>query len=131
MIKGMKEVLEESQHLGGWNEKHLQLVYNKRTNTLWYEVFIGSVGNSFLQLNNEDDINLGFISTRLSEEEVEQAIINALNGEYYIWGPPSKALIDKIVKAFRETCDPEFEFEGTTEELYPAIHSWIEQQKDK
>ena len=131
MIKGMKEVLEESQHLGGWNEKHLQLVYNKRTHTLWYEVFIGSVGNSFLQLNNEDDINLGFISTRLSEEEVEQAIINALNGEYYIWGPPSKALIDKIVKAFRETCDPEFEFEGNTEELYLAIHSWIEQQKDK
>lgn len=85
----------------------------------------------FLQLNNKDDINLGFISTRLSEEEVEQAIINALNGEYYIWGPPSKALIDKIVKAFRETCDPEFEFEGNTEELYPAIHSWIEQQKDK
>ena len=85
--------------------------------------------NSFLQLNNEDDINLGFISTRLSEEEVEQAIINALNGEYYIWVPPSKAFIDKIDKAFRETCDPEFE--GTTEELYPAIHSWIEQQKDK
>ena len=80
-IKGMKEVLEEIQHLGGWNEKHFQLVYNK------------------------------------------------LNGEYYIWGPPSKDLIDKIVKVFRETCDPEFE--GTTEELYPAIHSWIEQHNKK
>ncbi|CAI3494681.1 hypothetical protein CIRMBP1248_02600 [Enterococcus cecorum] len=79
----MKEVLEEIQHLGGWNEKHFQLVYNK------------------------------------------------LNGEYYIWGPPSKDLIDKIVKVFRETCDPEFEFEGTTEELYPAIHSWIEQHNKK
>lgn len=98
---------------------------------LWYEVFVGSVGNSFLQLNDEDDINLGFITTRLSEDEVEQAIINALDGEYYIWGPPSKSLIDKIVKAFRETCDPEFEFDGNPEELYPAIHNWIEQQKDK
>ncbi len=111
----MKEVLEESRHLGGWNETYLQLIYNKRTNMLWYEVFVGSVGNSFLQLNDEDDINLGFITTRLSEDEVEQAIINALDGEYYIWGPPSKSLIDKIVKAFRETCDPEFEFDGNPE----------------
>ncbi|WP_161794348.1 hypothetical protein [Enterococcus cecorum] len=29
MIKGMKEVIEESRHLGGWNETYLQLVYNK------------------------------------------------------------------------------------------------------
>lgn len=87
-IKGMKEVLVESKHLGGYLSKHMQLVYNKRTNTLWYEIFVGNIGNSFLMLNDPDDINLGFVSTGLTKTQVEKAIENALSGEDYIWGTP-------------------------------------------
>ena len=87
-IKGMKEVLVESKHLGGWLSKHMQLVYNNRTNTLWYEIFVGNIGNSYLMLNDPDDINLGFVRTGLTKTQVEKAIENALNGEDYIWGTP-------------------------------------------
>ncbi|WP_347943572.1 hypothetical protein V4S36_09590 [Enterococcus cecorum] len=87
-IKGMKEVLVESKHLGGWLSKHMQLVYNKRTNTLWYEIFTGNPGNSYLILNDPDDINLGFVRTGLTKTQVEKAIENALNGEDYIWSIP-------------------------------------------
>lgn len=84
-INGMKEVIEESKHLGGWLSKYMQLIYNKRTNTLWYEIFAGNPGNSYLLLHDPDDVNLGFISKRKSKAQIERAIERALNGEYYIW----------------------------------------------
>ncbi|MGK4109308.1 hypothetical protein [Enterococcus cecorum] len=84
-IKGIEEVVEESRYLGGWLSKYMQLLYNKRTNTLWYEIFTGNPGNSYLILNDPDDVSLGFISKRKNKIQIENAIERALNGEYYIW----------------------------------------------
>lgn len=84
-IKGVNEVSYESNFLGGWQSKYMQLVYNKADNLVWYEIFTGPVGGSFLQLNDDDDISLGFITGTVSPGEIISAVKAALNGDYYLW----------------------------------------------
>lgn len=84
-IKGVNEVSYESNFLGGWQNKYMQLVYNKADNQVWYEIFTGPVGSSFLQLNDEDDISLGFITGTVSPGEIVSAVKATLNGDYFIW----------------------------------------------
>lgn len=84
-IKGVNEVSYESNFLGGWQNKYMQLVYNKADNQVWYEIFTGPVGSSFLQLNDEDDISLGFITGTVSPGEIISAVKTTLNGDYFIW----------------------------------------------
>lgn len=84
-IKGVNEVSYESNFLGGWQSKYMQLVYNKADNQVWYEIFTGPVGSSFLQLNDEDDISLGFITGTVSPGEIISAVKATLKGDYYLW----------------------------------------------
>ncbi|MCJ0588097.1 helix-turn-helix transcriptional regulator [Enterococcus cecorum] len=84
-IKGVNEASYESNFLGGWQSKYMQLVYNKADNQVWYEIFTGPVGSSFLQLNDEDDISLGFIAGTVSPGEIISAVKAALSGDYYLW----------------------------------------------
>ena len=84
-IKGVGEASYESNFLGGWQSKYMQLVYNKSNNEVWYEIFTGPVGGSFLQLNDDDDISLGFITGTVSPGEIISAVKAALNGDYYLW----------------------------------------------
>lgn len=84
-IKGVNEVSYESNFLGGWQSKYMQLVYNKSNNEVWYEIFTGPVGGSFLQLNDDDDISLGFITGTVSPGEIISAVKAALNGDYFLW----------------------------------------------
>lgn len=84
-IKGVNEVSYESNFLGGWQNKYMQLVYNKADNQVWYEIFTGPVGSSFLQLNDDDDISLGFITGTVSPGEIVSAVKVTLNGDYFIW----------------------------------------------
>lgn len=84
-IKGVNEASYESNFLGGWQSKYMQLVYNKADNQVWYEIFTGPVGSSFLQLNDEDDISLGFIKGTVSPGEIVSAVKAALSGDYYLW----------------------------------------------
>lgn len=84
-IKGVNEVSYESNFLGGWQNKYMQLVYNKADNQVWYEIFTGPVGSSFLQLNDENDISLGFITGTVSPGEIISAVKATLKGDYYLW----------------------------------------------
>lgn len=84
-IKGVNEVSYESNFLGGWQNKYMQLVYNKADNQVWYEIFTGPVGSSFLQLNDDDDISLGFITGTVSPGEIISAVKATLKGDYYLW----------------------------------------------
>lgn len=84
-IKGVNEVSYESNFLGGWQNKYMQLVYNKADNQVWYEIFTGPVGSSFLQLNDEDDISLGFITGTVSPGEIVSAVKETLKNGYYLW----------------------------------------------
>lgn len=84
-IKGVGEASYESNFLGGWQSKYMQLVYNKADNEVWYEIFTGPVGSSFLQLNDEDDISLGFIAGTVSPGEIISAVKATLKGDYYLW----------------------------------------------
>lgn len=84
-IKGVNEVSYESNFLGGWQSKYMQLVYNKADNQVWYEIFTGPVGSSFLQLNDEDDVSLGFITGTVSPGEIISAVKETLKNGYYLW----------------------------------------------
>lgn len=84
-IKGVNEVSYESNFLGGWQSKYMQLVYNKSNNEVWYEIFTGPVGGSFLQLNDEDNISLGFITGTVSPGEIVSAVKETLENGYYLW----------------------------------------------
>lgn len=84
-VKGVNEASYESNFLGGWQSKYMQLVYNKADNQVWYEIFTGPVGSSFLQLHDEDDISLGFIKGTVSPSEIISAVKATLNGDYYLW----------------------------------------------
>lgn len=84
-IKGLADISHESNFLGGWQSKYMQLVYNKADNKVWYEVFAGPVGSSFLQLHDDNDINLGFVADVVSPSEIATAVKRALNGEIYLW----------------------------------------------
>lgn len=84
-IKGVNEASYESNFLGGWQNKYMQLIYNKADNQVWYEIFTGPVGSSFLQLNDEDDISLGFITGTVSPGEIVSAVKATLNDDYFIW----------------------------------------------
>lgn len=84
-IKGVNEVSYESNFLGGWQSKYMQLVYNKVDNQVWYEVFAGPVGSSFLQLHDDNDINLGFVTDVVSPSEITTAVKRALKGDVYLW----------------------------------------------
>ena len=84
-IKGVNEASYESNFLGGWQSKYMQLVYNKADNQVWYEIFTGPIGGSFLQLNDEDDISLGFITGTVSPGEIVSAVKATLKGDYYLW----------------------------------------------
>lgn len=84
-IKGVNEASYESNFLGGWQSKYMQLVYNKADNQVWYEIFTGPVGSSFLQLHDDNDINLGFVTDVVTPREIATAVKRALSGEYYLW----------------------------------------------
>lgn len=84
-IKGLAEISHESNFLGGWQSKYMQLVYNKTNNEVWYEVFAGPVGSSFLQLHDDNDINLGFVTDVVTPSEIATAVKRALKGEIYLW----------------------------------------------
>lgn len=84
-IKGLAEISHESNFLGGWQSKYMQLVYNKTNNEVWYEIFTGPVGSSFLQLHDDNDINLGFVADVVSPSEIATAVKRALKGDVYLW----------------------------------------------
>ena len=84
-IKGLKEAAEESNHLGGWQSKYMQLIYNKDNNCVWYEVFVGATGESFVQVSDDNEINLGFITGPVTPDDIIKAIKRALAGEYFLW----------------------------------------------
>lgn len=83
-IDGLKEAAEESNHLGGWQSKYMQLIYNKDNNCVWYEVFVGATGESFVQVS-DDEINLGFITGPVTPDDIIKAIKRALAGDYFLW----------------------------------------------
>lgn len=84
-IEGLKEAAEESSHLGGWQSKHMQLIYNKDNNCVWYEVFVGATGESFVQVSDDNEVNLGFITGPVTPEDIIKAIKRALAGDYFLW----------------------------------------------
>lgn len=83
-IEGLKEAAEESNHLGGWQSKYMQLIYDKASNRVWYEVFVGATGESFVQVS-DDEINLGFITGPVTPDDIIKAIKRALAGDYFLW----------------------------------------------
>lgn len=83
-IEGLKEAAEESNYLGGWQSKNMQLIYNKDNNCVWYEVFAGATGESFVQVS-DDEINLGFITGPVTPDDIIKAIKRALAGDYFLW----------------------------------------------
>ena len=84
-IEGLKEAAEESNHLGGWQSKYMQLIYNKDNNCVWYEVFVGATGESFVQVSDDNEVNLGFITGPVTPDDIIKAIKRALAGEYFLW----------------------------------------------
>lgn len=84
-IEGLKEAAEESNHLGGWQSIYMQLIYNKDNNCVWYEVFVGATGESFLQVSDENEVNLGFITGPVTPDDIIKAIKRALAGDYFLW----------------------------------------------